>query len=53
VQLDEADLRAFAKDRLARHAQPKRYRIMAQFPLTSAGKIDRRALIAMFGKGGA
>ncbi len=53
VQLDEAGLRAFAKDRLARHAQPKRYRIMAQFPLTSAGKIDRRALIAMFGEGGA
>ncbi|MES2483919.1 MAG: class I adenylate-forming enzyme family protein [Pseudomonadota bacterium] len=53
TQLDEAVLRAFAKDRLARYAQPKRYRIMGEFPLTSAGKIDRRALIAMFGEGGA
>ncbi len=51
-QFDEAALRAFAKDRLARYAQPKRYRIMREFPLTSAGKIDRRALIAMFGEGG-
>ena len=50
--LNEIALRAFAKDRLARYAQPKLYRIVPEFPLTSAGKIDRRALIAMFGERG-
>jgi acyl-CoA synthetase (AMP-forming)/AMP-acid ligase II len=45
--LDEADLRSFAKDQLARYAQPKRYLIMREFPLTTAGKVDRRALMDM------
>lgn len=50
-QVTEMELRAFARERLARPAQPKRYLFMREFPLTSAGKIDRRALIARFGEG--
>jgi acyl-CoA synthetase (AMP-forming)/AMP-acid ligase II len=49
-RLDEATLRSFAREHLARYAQPKRYLIMHAFPLTPAGKIDRRALLTMVGK---
>lgn len=44
--IDEQELRAFARRKLAGASQPKRYHITPDLPLTAAGKIDRRALIA-------
>ncbi|WP_210484469.1 class I adenylate-forming enzyme family protein [Microvirga antarctica] len=42
----EGDLRAFAARELSRFSRPKRYCFMTRFPLTAAGKIDRRTLSA-------
>lgn len=42
---DEEELRAFARERLARHEVPKRFRRVAELPRTASGKLRRRALI--------
>ncbi len=42
--LPEADLAAFAEDRLARYKQPRLYRHLAALPTGANGKLQRRAL---------
>ena len=44
VALSEEQLRSFAAGRLPRHAVPPLIRVLRTFPLTSNGKIDRKAL---------
>lgn len=42
--LSEADLAAYAEDRLADYKEPKRYVFLDEMPLTPAGKVDKAAL---------
>ena len=35
-----------ARAELSSHARPKRFYLTSGFPLTAAGKVDRRALVA-------
>jgi len=46
---DAAAIVSFAADRLARFKVPRRLHVVDALPLTSAGKVDRRALAARFG----
>jgi long-chain acyl-CoA synthetase len=41
-----AELTAFARERLAAHKYPREVRILDALPLTSVGKLDRKALRA-------
>jgi bile acid-coenzyme A ligase len=43
---DEADVIAFARDRLARYKVPKTVEIVGEIPRTEATKVNRSALIA-------
>ncbi|MFX0169885.1 MAG: p-hydroxycinnamoyl-CoA synthetase, partial [Candidatus Hodarchaeota archaeon] len=40
----EADLKAFMQTKIARYKVPKKIAFLEKLPLTSAGKVDRRAL---------
>lgn len=42
-----ADLRAFARERLAGHKYPREIRLVSELPRTSNGKLDRAALRAV------
>lgn len=44
---DHAPLLAQARDRLDPAARPRRWHLCAELPLTSAGKVDRAALVAV------
>jgi amino acid adenylation domain-containing protein len=44
------DLRAFALERLPAQAVPSAFVLVVRLPLTPAGKIDRRALLAFHGR---
>lgn len=46
--LDEARLRGFAAERLARYKAPRIWQHVAALPRTATGKTDRRALRALF-----
>ncbi|MEP7309046.1 MAG: amino acid adenylation domain-containing protein [Acidobacteriota bacterium] len=46
------DIRARAAERLPPYAVPGRVDVLASFPRTGSGKIDRRALAASYGVGG-
>jgi O-succinylbenzoic acid--CoA ligase len=43
-ELERDELRAFARDRLARHEVPKRIELVAELPRTASGKLQRRLL---------
>lgn len=43
---DDADLRAWVRGKLPPYAVPRRVDVLASFPRTTSGKIDRRALAA-------
>ncbi|MFI2612139.1 amino acid adenylation domain-containing protein [Kitasatospora sp. NPDC018619] len=45
-QVDPAGLRAFAESRLPGYLVPSALVVLAEFPLTASGKLDRRALPA-------
>ncbi|MFC7304430.1 class I adenylate-forming enzyme family protein [Streptomyces monticola] len=45
--LDEDELMMYAKDHLAAHKYPREVRVLDQLPLTSVGKLDRKALRAL------
>jgi fatty-acyl-CoA synthase len=45
----EDELKTFCKTQLADYKVPRQIRIGAALPLTGAGKLDRNALVAMFG----
>ena len=40
----EAELRAFAKENLAAYKVPKVYEFVEAIPLTSVGKVDKKAM---------
>ncbi|MET9257374.1 amino acid adenylation domain-containing protein [Streptomyces sp. NPDC003717] len=44
---DEAELRAFAAERLPEYAVPHSVRVMPEFPLMPSGKVDRAALAGL------
>jgi long-chain acyl-CoA synthetase len=44
--LDEKELRAFCRDRLANYKVPKHFDVVADLPRTPTGKILKRALVA-------
>ena len=52
----EAELQAFARERLGRHEYPRRVELVAELPKTPAGKVNRMALrereAALAGSGG-
>ena len=50
VPLDEAELRAWAAERLARYKQPRAYIFLSRLPTGANGKLLRRALPAYFQK---
>jgi len=43
---DEAELRAFLGERLARYKQPRTIVVIDELPLTAIGKIDKKVLEA-------
>jgi long-chain acyl-CoA synthetase len=43
-QADPAEITGFARERLAAHKYPREVRIVDAVPLTSVGKLDRKAL---------
>jgi fatty-acyl-CoA synthase len=45
----EDELKSFCREHLADYKVPKQIRQAAELPLTGAGKLDRNALVAMFG----
>lgn len=47
--LEEADLRRHAEARLAPYKRPSRYHIVAQLPVTAAGKVLKAKLVAELG----
>jgi fatty-acyl-CoA synthase len=47
---DEADLRAFLGERLAKYKQPRSIMVINELPLTAIGKIDKKVLEAWEGK---
>ena len=49
--LPESTAMAFAADRLARYKQPRAWVPLPALPRTATGKIDRRALAALYPKG--
>jgi len=49
ADLTEARLLEFCQGRLARYKQPRSVRFLEALPRTSAGKVDRRALVASYG----
>lgn len=46
--LDETDLRAFAEEHLARYKQPRAYVHVTHLPTNANGKVQRRALSALY-----
>ena len=48
--LQAEELRAWARERIAGYKLPKAIHFVGELPLTSIGKIDKRALLATFGK---
>jgi O-succinylbenzoic acid--CoA ligase len=46
-RLDEADLRGFLAQRLAKYKLPVAFRVLSTLPLLPSGKVDRRALFAL------
>ena len=49
-ELTEADLIAYLRERLAGYKVPKSIVFVDSLPQTGAGKIDKQALVEMYGK---
>ncbi|HRE53727.1 MAG TPA: AMP-binding protein [Candidatus Competibacter sp.] len=47
-KVEEAELQSFCREHLAGYKVPKQIRLVAELPLTGAGKLNRHAVVAMF-----
>lgn len=48
VEFDEAEMRAFLGDRIAKFKTPSHYRIVKKFPCNATGKVVRHVLVDQF-----